>query len=651
MSGGTADETTDEMTGEMTGETIDPIIDPIIEPTIDNPRVNFPAPTGDRPDSTPKHPASSPNPPNVYSNTYVWAVGEEARSLSVGERVGDRYRVVSPQLWEDTRPHELPQLPAILPSGMLPYLYLARWQYHLPQVYGCSLVQTPEKVFTVLLLTNVPCTLAGHLCPSLTEVWGNAPERQRLYWLWQILTLWPALAEQSVTTSVLELDNIRVEGGRVRLRELLRDPETVSPRALGHCWTALQAIQVTDDSMGPPVLNWLIDQLQTEDVALPPIVADLYEHISVLTSQFPLTLEVAGGTRAGPHSGQNEDWGFPLTLTPDYAPPALVPYLSIVCDGLGGHERGAIASQIATKTLQLQVQALLAQHQSSSTPPPPPLFCQQLAAGIRVVNNLLAAQNDTQGYQDRQRMGTTMVMAFFLPTHHSTRPTPALPNGGALEDSLSLSYELYLAHVGDSRAYWITPHHCQLLTVDDTMAVKRVTQGQIIPVVANQQDEGGALTAVMGLRKAELGLEPTVQSFLLQEDGLLLLCSDGLSDYQLLEQLWPHFAAPVLAGEVSLDEAVLALLELARRQNGHDDVTVVLTRCRVVTALSPSTTSLSSVTGSSEIGESETGWSEIGKSETGESETGEYQENTPVPEEMPTGLLGAIARLTSFWRR
>ena len=54
---------------------------------------------------------------------------------------------------------------------------------------------------------------------------------------------------------------------------------------------------------------------------------------------------------------------------------------------------------------------------------PPQVVAQQIEAAIRVVNDLVNAQNDLQGRSERQRMGTTLVMALVVPQRIKT------PNG------------------------------------------------------------------------------------------------------------------------------------------------------------------------------------------------------------------------------
>jgi hypothetical protein len=84
----------------------------------------------------------------------------------------------------------------------------------------------------------------------------------------------------------------------------------------------------------------------------------------------------------------------------------------------------------------------------------------------------------------------------------------------------------------------------------------------------------------VGTKDAEL-LRPTVQRFILEEDGLLLLCSDGLSDNNLLEQFCADYPRDVFSGKLSLEAAVQSLIDLANQKNGQDNISAVLTYCAV----------------------------------------------------------------------
>ncbi|HEY9666720.1 MAG TPA: serine/threonine-protein phosphatase, partial [Coleofasciculaceae cyanobacterium] len=121
---------------------------------------------------------------------------------------------------------------------------------------------------------------------------------------------------------------------------------------------------------------------------------------------------------------------------------------------------------------------------------------------------------------------------------------------------------------------------CQLLTVDDDVAGREVRYGRSFYRKALERPDATALTQALGTKDGEF-LRPSIQRFILEEDGILLLCSDGLSDNDWVEHSWQEFALPVLRGELSPEDAVAAWMELANQKNGHDNVSVVLTLCRV----------------------------------------------------------------------
>jgi serine/threonine protein phosphatase PrpC len=239
-----------------------------------------------------------------------------------------------------------------------------------------------------------------------------------------------------------------------------------------------------------------------------------------------------------------------------------------VCDGIGGHEGGEVASQLAVQSIKLQVRALLAELTEDPEIMTPELVSQQLSAIIRVANNLIASRNDEQERESRRRMATTLLVAL------------QLPQIVRLPDGTGNAHELYIASVGDSRAYWITPRYCQQLTVDDDVATREVRMGRSLYRKALQRPDAGALTQAVGTKDAEL-LRPTVRRFILEEDGLLLLCSDGLSDNDWIEEYCRDYPQDVFSGKLSLEAAVQSLIDLANQKNGHDNTSVILTYCAV----------------------------------------------------------------------
>lgn len=526
--------------------------------------------------------------------------------IPAGEIVKDRYEVVASQIWRDMQPELLPEICDRANDDILKYLRLYPHHLHIPDVYGVCKLGEAE----VILLENVPIDASGELYPSLKSMWTQVSAVRQVYWLWQILELWTPLEEIGVASSLLVPDNLRIEGWRVRLRELYADavadrtPEQLvalstgsgvsssvdaletekssatsstllrrsrkaSLQQLGECWASWCS------KAAAPVasrLQAIAQKLQSENPSLPEIAADLNKLLLEQAARQPLRLKVAGATDTGPLQNHNEDSCYPTMadLPTDLSLPRdpLIPHLSIICDGIGGHEGGEVASQLAVQSIKLQIRALLTELAEDPDIMTPELVKQQLAAIIRVANNLIASRNNEQARESRRRMATTLTLAL------------QLPQIIRMPDGQGNAHELYIASVGDSPAYWLTPRYCQRLTVDDDVVAREVRLGRSLYRKALQRPDAGALTQAVGTKDAE-SLRPTVRRFILEEDGLLLLCSDGLSDHNLIEQFCADYPKNIFSGKLSLETAVQSLIDLANQKNGQDNTSVVLTYCAV----------------------------------------------------------------------
>lgn len=500
---------------------------------------------------------------------YLWAIGKGVEKIAPGTVVGDRYQVIAPQIWLDTRPNRPPEAPEEIPENLLSYLKLFAYRLHIPTIYSFTVWESTG----VLLLENAPIDQSGNLFPAIASLLPTATAVRQVYWLWQLLDLWVPLKELGVATSLLIPENIRIEGWRVRLRALYLDGESHSPQlhevaALWQTWVA-----GFRDTVQQP-LQRIIDQMQALDTDAPldqvqAIALQLNQLLLERAATLPLRLGVASATSTGPRRNLNEDYCYPHPSTSG-SPESdnLASHLAIVCDGVGGHAGGEVASQMAVRSLQIQLRALLTEISEQTEISSPQVIAEQLEALIRIANNLIANQNDEQEREARDRMGTTLVMALQLPQILKT------------EDGEGNGHELYLGHLGDSRAYWITPRYCHLLTVDDDVAGREVRNGRNLHREALRRVDGGVLTQAVGTRVADY-IYPTLQRFILEEDGVLLLCSDGLSDKDRVEQYWETVFQPLFKEKATLEETAQRWVDLANEKSGHDNVSVVLMRCQV----------------------------------------------------------------------
>jgi protein phosphatase len=496
---------------------------------------------------------------------YLWAAAQQATLIPAGRLVEERYHAISPQLWLDTKPHEPPDVLSPLPRQALAYAHLYQYQLHLPQIHGfCSLNRSGE-VLEIPLLDNIPIDSDGVLLPSLLEAWSMATPLYQAYWLWQAIELWAPLAGTGVLSSLVVMDNLRVDGWCLRLCELLPDYATgtkVTLSRLGTLW--LQTLTGNAPAIADR-LHALFLKMQAQQASLRDVAATLNQIVLEQAAQMPWQWQIAGGTDAGATHQHNEDSYYPTPL--ELAQDPTGGKIAIVCDGIAGHEGGEVASQMAVKLLKIQTQSFITDLASSREIVSPEQICSTIAAIVRVANNTITVQNQSQGREDRRRMGTTMVMALQV---NQRMPTP---------QGVGNSQEIYIAHVGDSRAYWITPQRCQLLTIDDDIATREVKQGRDVSWHSASRPDATALTQALGMKPGEL-LVPTVQRFMAIEDGILLLCSDGLSDRHLVESSWQDYVTRILQTEIPLTEAVQSWLALAHQQNGEDNISLVLMSCQ-----------------------------------------------------------------------
>jgi protein phosphatase len=451
--------------------------------------------------------------------------------LAVGDcsSLPNRYQVTGeakqPKIIEDTEPNLAPDPnPQVMPALCRPYQRLNAFRWAIPGVH----TYFGPKEHPCILLEEVPITTEGFLWPSLEKAWAEATLLHQLGWLLQIARLWDPCLQEGVALSLVQPENIRVQGWQARLSFLEHDTSATSVLSLQDLGISWQR-QLT-----PMVLSLqMLTQSLTEGKMTQ--VEDLIAELESLALQYGTTAKVegiAGATDPGRREN-NED-------TFAYDPEGLY---GIVCDGMGGHEGGEVASNLAVQSLEQSANSLAQQALSALQ------IRQGLADALYQANQQIFELNEQQGRDRYRKMGTTAV-AYCL-----TGPL------------------LHLAHVGDSRIYLIDQQHCQQVTVDDDIANLEISLARTTRSAIRSIASGGALTQALGVIDNH-SLQPTVQTFVLPEDCLVLLCSDGLCDGSLIEQHWQEALLPLLHQDLS--DKTQGLIELALRELGHDNITFVL---------------------------------------------------------------------------
>ncbi len=489
--------------------------------------------------------------------TYLWATNLDPSIYPPGSLVNDRYQVVHSQVVIDTHDHELPELPDEFPSLTIAYLKLSRWLLHLPRPYGLFRIGEDGLNGTdILLLEQAALHKNGQLLPTMASQWQNTSAMRQLKMISQILNLWQPFAEQQVCRTLLDEKCVRADGGWVRILELREDLPPPELTDLGDYWRDHFVDYICTDVREP--LSEFFYALARGAYKLPEAISQIDQIMADYSAGQSLSIRIRSATDIGTRRDHNEDacYPHPKRQKRSQQKEVLRDRVAIICDGLGGHEGGEVASSLAIQTLEEQIRILLANVEQDPDFSPAG-FTKQLEHIVHMVNNLLVAQNDKQQRQAQQRMGTTLVMA--------VAPRP-----------LGIKrHEVYLVHVGDSRAYYIGAEHLYQMTLDDDVSTRETILGYNFYSYSSQRMDGGAL----GTRSSDM-LYPRVQRFWLDEDCLLLLCSDGLSDFDRVTEIYESHLRPILTENHPLGQGCTELIQEANARNGHDNITVALMRCK-----------------------------------------------------------------------
>jgi protein phosphatase len=144
----------------------------------------------------------------------------------------------------------------------------------------------------------------------------------------------------------------------------------------------------------------------------------------------------------------------------------------------------------------------------------------------------------------------------------------------ALTLTFSAGDELFVAHVGHSRAYLFREGALTLLTSDHTVERHLAESRRLAPIERRAEDLGHILTDAIGAGGGRTGVE--VERFRLRNGDCVLLCTNGLTDAVDEDRI-----AEVLALRRQPQQQCEMLTDLAREQGGDDNATVVLAQYRI----------------------------------------------------------------------
>ena len=224
----------------------------------------------------------------------------------------------------------------------------------------------------------------------------------------------------------------------------------------------------------------------------------------------------------------------------------LAPELGLVAvaDGMGGFERGDVASQLACEVLKESI------------------------TGHRAV---LDAYRNAPNPESREAVLDLLQEAVQQACQQVHDAAAAMASGGRMGTTIDaliiIGNTAFIAHVGDGRIYLFRGREIHQLTEDHTLVAEQLKEGVITPEQARHATNRSVITRALGAFAKVL---VDTLHFELDVDDRLLLCSDGLHRY-----IGPRELSFGLIEGINENTAT-AMVADANSRGGRDNITVVV---------------------------------------------------------------------------
>lgn len=208
--------------------------------------------------------------------------------------------------------------------------------------------------------------------------------------------------------------------------------------------------------------------------------------------------------------------------------------LFVICDGMGGHKGGKIASAMAAQVIERQYTSNDEQDRAAA-----------LNAAIIAANQKIwQVGSDNPEYQE---MGTTATAA-------------------VIEDE-----RLIVAHVGDSSLFLLRDGQICKITTDHTLARQMVMDGLLDEDEVRTCSYNHILTRAVGVQE---NIEIDNYTEIIQPGDQIILCSDGLTDMLAEEEMLEIMNENKAAADP--EQLARALVDAALNKGGYDNITIIV---------------------------------------------------------------------------
>jgi PPM family protein phosphatase len=232
--------------------------------------------------------------------------------------------------------------------------------------------------------------------------------------------------------------------------------------------------------------------------------------------------------------------------------------LYIVCDGMGGHASGEVASQLAATCARD--------------------FIKDRPERLEELRNTQGDPRDGMQELIREAMQYACAKVFI----EGKKQQAKRGMGTTMDCVLQIGNRIVLGHVGDSRVYLRRQKNVYQLTEDHTMIAFHLRSGLMTRAEAAKSAMAGVLTRCIGSQRS-VQVDTLVVDLL--PGDRLLMCSDGLHNYLAEgQQLAEHVT------EGTAQELAEALVRYANHRGGEDNITALVIDCKAVASIDSETT-------------------------------------------------------------
>jgi protein phosphatase len=266
--------------------------------------------------------------------------------------------------------------------------------------------------------------------------------------------------------------------------------------------------------------------------------------------------------KAGTHPGMirtiNQDSVFAYIRPDDDRDPL---GLLIVADGMGGHQAGDVASQLAVETIRKNLAWLLAEDDDGAT---------VIAPTVYPVD-----EDEREGTLLEARLKIAIEEANEAIFHYAqSNPTDAGNLGCTVTCSIVLGDLAVVANVGDSRTYHLGMDGLVQITNDHSYVGQMVRDGHLKTEEIYDHPQRNVITRALG---SQLEINIDTWFYPLADGDRLFLCSDGV--WEMIRD--PEELEEILKDE-DLDSAVSRMIDAANHYGGTDNIGVVIAELQLV---------------------------------------------------------------------